>query len=104
MKILNEVLGVVPTGIYLSGGSPYKSRFEPIVYALLESGITAKWDAAYFPKVQFRQTQIERFEHERSSSTKGLRLMVILLLTGYLCSFSAFASELFSKKYFDTQN
>lgn len=103
MYILKQIIGVWTGGIYHAGGSPYKSRFQKITCALLESGISGRWDAAYIPKAENPKSQIEEFKQETSLTNKSLNLMITVLLVGHSCSFLLFVAELFISKNFDVR-
>ncbi|XP_043462133.1 uncharacterized protein LOC122498465 [Leptopilina heterotoma] len=94
MKILKDIQGVYASGMYLSGGSPLKSRIEEITLSLMEAGISNKWDEAFSRKNSIRKNQIDLFKQDRSLIFKSLNVMIMLLLFGYSLSLIVFASEM----------
>ncbi|XP_043485345.1 uncharacterized protein LOC122513136 [Leptopilina heterotoma] len=99
MKIFNMAHIVPGSAIYYSAGSPYPERFGLVSTALIESGISDKWDADNLSKVSQGKSEIDLFIQEISLTSKVLKLMIILLLIGYLCSFQVFVFEIFIHKY-----
>lgn len=82
IKILKKIVSFTKSGIYPL--SAYNIRFEHIVAPLVEYGISNKWDAAYIPKAELPQNQLEQFKQESSLRMIGLKLTIILHVVHFL--------------------
>ncbi|XP_051169291.1 uncharacterized protein LOC127286756 [Leptopilina boulardi] len=100
VKIIKEVSGLWPSGIYLEDGSPYRNRFDRIMSVFMESGISIKWDNKYIPKLINQENHVDLFKQELSVTSKVSKLLIILLLFGYSCSVLIFGVEIVIDKYF----
>lgn len=101
IKILNdEIMWLYSSTVILSGGSPYRDRFDGIILRLVQSGIGKKWDDDHFRRNDPKPNQWDSFKSETNQENTITKQLVQLLIFGWTSSFLAILAEMIIHVYY----